>query len=111
VSAELEAAALALAKVRNAAVEKAQGPVTVEPSAPADPGDSSLGEHGCVVLRELRTGGRLYPAGSIIPGDTVLSWKPGNRAALARQGRVAYFSRPITTTSAPTEESTDAAAV
>ena len=104
-SKELEAAALALAESRRAAIARAHGTVQEPSPAPADAADSTLGEHGCVVLRELTTGGRVYPAGSIIPGDIVLTWKPANRAALKRQRRVAFFKKPIATPLAPTEGS------
>jgi hypothetical protein len=84
-----------LAEVRRAAVARGQGSETAPSSGAADAPDSMLGQFGAVALRELNTGGRVYAAGSIILADVVMSWRPKNRAALQRQRRVAFFTRPV----------------
>jgi hypothetical protein len=94
----LAAEAKALAEARNAAVTRGQGAVTATPSPGAgySDADPTLGQHGAIVLREMNTGGRVYEAGSFIPGDIVLSWRPANRAALQQQRRVVYLAQPRT---------------
>jgi hypothetical protein len=107
----LAAEAKQLAETRRAAVARGHG-VAAEPTrGTADSQlDTTLGQHGAVVTgRELSANGKVYGVGSILSPELVLSWPPRNRHALKAARRVAYFSRPIATTPAPTEGATDAA--
>jgi hypothetical protein len=90
------------AEARLAAVRSGQGAVTAEPTAATNEAiDETLGQYGAVTLRELNTGGKNYPAGSLVPAEVVMQWKPQNRAILQRQKRVVYLTKPIAANAAP----------
>jgi hypothetical protein len=67
---------------------------TVLPSA-ASSADPSLGAHGGVTLKPLRTNGRVYPAGVLLSAQLVMSFRPANRAALVANGTLLLFEREL----------------
>jgi hypothetical protein len=56
----------------------------------------NLGEHGAVAMQKITVAGNEFLPGSYFPPKTALAWPVLNRHALAKSGRVAFFSEAPT---------------